>query len=265
MAAPVHPLADDRWRGVRLAAPDRLFVLLACCDADAADIRVAWAGQPVDVDVAADLGAALYLAGRYAPDLVVVCPCHGPAEVTEFLRTLQRMDRQTPIVVGDSASSGPAPSGSPHPSGIPSAFPVQGSVYYVPTPFVSDDLLPLLTAAGVNHPSFGLRPVPIDIGRLRVDGSMPRMWLDGVEATLPPMEFILLRYLAERATQLLSRHELVTAAWGQGATVSSNSLSVHLGRLRRRLQRLTGTDWIRPVRGFGYQFLPPDGQNLGNR
>lgn len=102
-----------------------------------------------------------------------------------------------------------------------------------------------------------IKPLPIDLGRLRVDGAAPRMWLDGMETVLPAMEFLLLRYLAERHGEILPRRELLTAAWGDRPSVSSNSLAVHLARLRNRLEGDIGEDWIRPIRGIGYQFLVP--------
>ena len=101
--------------------------------------------------------------------------------------------------------------------------------------------------------AFRARPMALDLGRLRVDGAGPRIWIDGAEWVIPPMEFLLLRYLAERHGQIISRDELVSAAWGEPVAPHSNSLSVHIARLRRRFCDTTGEAWIRPVRGFGYQ------------
>ena len=105
--------------------------------------------------------------------------------------------------------------------------------------------------------SFRVRPLPIDLGRLRVDGAAARIWVDGTESLIPAMEFLLLRYLAERHGEIVTREELVCAGWGEGAAVPSNSLNVHLARLRRRFPGDSGEHWIRPIRGIGYQFLVP--------
>ncbi len=80
-----------------------------------------------------------------------------------------------------------------------------------------------------------------------------------MESLIPAMEFLLLRYLAERHGEVVTREELVTAGWGEGAVVPSNSLNVHLARLRRRFSPDSGEHWIRPIRGIGYLFLVPAG------
>jgi DNA-binding response OmpR family regulator len=79
--------------------------------------------------------------------------------------------------------------------------------------------------------------------------------VDEVEILVPAMEFLLLRYLAERHGEIVTRGELISAGWGEGAAVPSNSLNVHLARIRRRFPLGAGEQWVRPVRGIGYQLL----------
>ena len=71
------------------------------------------------------------------------------------------------------------------------------------------------------------------------------------------MEFRLLRYLAERHGEIVPRTELEAAAWGDGVMARSNSLNVHIARLRRRFQSGFAADWICSVRGFGYRLIVP--------
>ena len=66
-------------------------------------------------------------------------------------------------------------------------------------------------------------------------GAATRIWVDGVETLIPAMEFMLLRFLAERHGEIVTREELVSAGWGERVTVPSNSLNVHLTRLRRQI------------------------------
>ena len=130
-----------------------------------------------------------------------------------------------------------------------------GATAVVRRPFSPGAMLRLLDSSLPADGSFRVRPLPIDLGRLRVDGVAPRIWVDGVEQLIPAMEYVLVRYLAERHGEIVTREELVSAGWGERATVPSNSLSVHLARLRRRFPPDAGDDWIRPVRGIGYQFI----------
>ena len=132
-----------------------------------------------------------------------------------------------------------------------------GATAVVRRPFSPEATLRLLDSSAPAGGSYRIRPLPIDLGRLRVDGAATRIWVDGVESLIPTMEYMLLRYLAERHGEIVTREELVSAGWGERATVPSNSLSVHLTRLRRRFPADAGGDWIRTVRGIGYQFIVP--------
>lgn len=233
------------WRAGRLKAPDRLLVLLAVGAGEAAALRESWVGQAIDVQQSADLAAALVLVGQAAPDVVVIAgsdPRFGPAH---FLQALRQVDRQTPVIVGVL-----------RPELRPEVL-AAGATVVLPLPFSSSDLLRVISSSVRADRSFEVQPLPIDLGRLRVQGATPRIWVDGVEEVLPPMEFLLLRYLAERHREIISRAELVAAAWQERTSAASNSLSVHMTRLRHRLHENAGEQWIRSVRGFGYQLVVP--------
>ena len=237
--------ARDGWRGGRLRAPERLLVLLACGQAESELLQRAWVGQAVDVLHCADLGVALVRIGQSGPDMVIVGGSDGALGPVEFLVALRRADSDTPVIVGlDDA--GPQ---------LGSDVLAAGATAVVRRPFSPEAVLRLLDSSLPGDGSFRVRPLPIDLGRLRVDGVAPRIWVDGVEQLIPAMEYVLVRYLAERHGEIVTREELVCAGWGERATVPSNSLSVHLARLRRRFPPDAGDDWIRPVRGIGYQFI----------
>ena len=240
--------AREAWRAGRLPAPGRLLVLLACGKAESDQLRQAWAGQAIDVEAAADLATALVRTGQLAPAMVVVGDPGGVLGPVEFLRALRRCDQQTPVIVG---LGGELPQ-------VGSDALAAGATAVVRRPFSPEAVLRLLDTS-VAAEAFHLRPLPVDLGRLRVDGAATRIWVDGQASLIPAMEFLLLRYLAERHGEIVTREELVSAGWGYGAAVPSNSLNVHLARIRRRFPADTGGHWIRPVRGIGYQLLVPVG------
>ncbi len=101
---------------------------------------------------------------------------------------------------------------------------------------------------------------PIELGRLRIDGSVPQLWIDGRQVSVPPMEFLLLRYFAGHIGEVISRAELLDAVWGNEAHANSNTLTVHILRLRKRLGDDEGEpQWIKAIRGLGYQLSVPAG------
>ena len=229
--------------------PRRRLVLLVDSQTEADELTGTWTGQAIDVRACDTLSAALLLIGRTSPDVVVIGAADGPIGVIDFLRTVRAEDSDTPVILGLDDTQ--------RDLGVDALG--AGVTAIVRRPFRADELLRILSFTDPAGQPLPVRPLPIDLGgRLRVDGASPRMWLDGAETLLPPMEYLLLRFMAGRAGEILSRTELVDAVWGEGR--SSNTLTVHLARLRRRLKGTTDGDWIRPVRGFGYQFLVPHTQ-----
>jgi two-component system response regulator MprA len=90
-------------------------------------------------------------------------------------------------------------------------------------------------------------------GELRLDPAAHGARVgDRVEA-LTPTEFRLLAALAARPGEVLRRHELVAAAWPDGAIVHANTLDAYIGRLRRKLRALGAGTEIATARGVGYR------------
>ena len=75
---------------------------------------------------------------------------------------------------------------------------------------------------------------------------------DGTNIPLSPIEFKLLCELLRVPGKVLSREELIRAAWPQNIFVELRTVDVHIGRLRRLLARATGKNLIRTVRLAGY-------------
>lgn len=233
----------------RIGRQGRLAVLLVENDTDIAQQVVqAFDGQPVEVHLCDDPAAALLEVGRTCPDAVVLGPTTVRLGPLEFLSIVREYDADLPVFVGAGAGSGD----------VAAQATELGATAVIRRPHQTGELLRILHSFAVRADDVELRPLAIDLGRLRIDGSMPRFWLDGREIHLPLQEYILLRYLAERVELVLSRAEIIRAVWGDKLSVRSNSLTVHVVRLRKRL----GDDehdpqWIKAIRGLGYRFAVP--------
>ena len=74
----------------------------------------------------------------------------------------------------------------------------------------------------------------------------------GREVHLGPTEFRLLEFLIQHPGRVFSREQLLDAVWGSDVYVEARTVDVHVGRLRKALNRGRATDPIRTVRGAGY-------------
>ncbi|MBW3085055.1 Sensory transduction protein regX3 [Austwickia sp. TVS 96-490-7B] len=98
------------------------------------------------------------------------------------------------------------------------------------------------------------RPIVIDDGWLQFDSTTGRVHVDGHEVHLTSLEYRLLRHLASRHGQVVTKEDLFTHVWAEPLT-SDSTLSVHIRRLRRRIERDPDHPaYLRTVWGRGYLF-----------
>jgi DNA-binding response OmpR family regulator len=89
------------------------------------------------------------------------------------------------------------------------------------------------------------------IGELELDWIARRASMAGASLALTSREFALLLHLAQRPGKIASREELMAHVWEAGEAPASNSVEVHLSRLRDKLG--DHASMIETVRGAGYR------------
>lgn len=89
---------------------------------------------------------------------------------------------------------------------------------------------------------------------VRLDLGARRFERDGVDVPLTRREWAVLEVLATRPGRLVTRQEILDAAWPESGTAGSDSLDVIVSRLRRKLGPHAAGSWVRTVRGEGYVF-----------
>ena len=94
--------------------------------------------------------------------------------------------------------------------------------------------------------------MPRTAGGVRLDPSRHGASAGDRTEPLTPTEFRLLAALVAQPGAVVRRHELIAAAWPQGAIVNANTLDAYIGRLRRKLRSLDVPEKIETVRGVGY-------------
>ena len=92
----------------------------------------------------------------------------------------------------------------------------------------------------------------LSFGDLELDREKKRVSRAGRDVDLGPTEFRLLEFLMERPGRVFSREQLLDGVWGRDVYIDERTVDVHVGRLRKALNRGHEDDPIRTVRGSGY-------------
>ncbi|MDR3374580.1 MAG: phosphate regulon transcriptional regulator PhoB [Ancalomicrobiaceae bacterium] len=91
-------------------------------------------------------------------------------------------------------------------------------------------------------------------GDIELDRETHRVRRSNREVHLGPTEFRLLEFLMQSPGRVFSREQLLDGVWGRDVYVDERTVDVHVGRLRKAINRGRDKDPIRTVRGSGYSF-----------
>jgi DNA-binding response OmpR family regulator len=127
-----------------------------------------------------------------------------------------------------------------------------GADDYLVKPFDFGELLARLRAL-LRRPSGG-RPPLLALGRLELDPAARTVRFGGREPTLTGTEYGILEILLRRSPAVVGRQTIAQHVWDEESDgLASNTISVHLARLR---SKLVGADVrIETVRGIGYRIV----------
>ncbi|WP_433531713.1 response regulator transcription factor [Micromonospora sp. CA-263727] len=96
------------------------------------------------------------------------------------------------------------------------------------------------------------------VGGLRIDPRSRQVSLDGEPVELTPREFDLLRHLATRAGEVVTKRELLTEVWQIPYGGADKTVDVHLSWLRRKLgESAQQPRYLHTVRGVGVRLVSP--------
>ena len=177
-----------------------------------------------DVDLAPSGEAALQLAARHHPDLVIVDLGLPGIDGVEVIRGLRGWSRVPVIVlsVRDREADKVAALDA-------------GADDYVTKPFGMDELLARLRAA-LRRSTPSEEEAVVETEHFSVDLAAKRITTPEGEVRLTPTEWSLVEFLIRNAGKLVTHRQLLQEVWGPQYERETNYLRVYFAQIRRKLE-----------------------------
>lgn len=214
-------------------------------EAEGFNVTVAARGEEAEVAVAED-----------APDLIVLdwmLPGLSGLELCRRLRT-GREGRNVPIIMLTARSEE-----TDRIRGL-----TTGADDYVVKPFSLPELLARVRAI-LRRTNPNRLQDTLEVGDILLDREAHRVFRGGRELRIGPTEYRLLEFMMENPGRVFTRTQLLDGVWGRDVFVDERTVDVHIGRLRKALNRGRDQDPIRTVRGAGYAFGEKIAKKTGTR
>jgi DNA-binding response OmpR family regulator len=201
------------------------------------------------VMVASNGVEALQKVAAHRPDLLVLDVLMPRLDGREVLRQLRQAGNWTPILlltqVGEAGERAMALE--------------EGADDYINKPFDPHELAARIRAV-LRRARPGQPPLSaatrLACGKLILDRTSRRVWLEQTELALTPKSIMLLEYMMTHPDELVSRERLLDVVWGWDYPVGTRAVDTRVAELRRVLNDDPGAPhFIETIPGQGYRFV----------
>jgi len=207
-------------------------------------------GEGYRITAAADGAEALESFARDCPDLVLLDVMMPEQSGYDVCRTIRKSDSLTPILMLTAKGEE-----------IDKVIGLElGADDYITKPFGLHELRARINAAlrrssSNNQAQDAPLPDRFQIGSTLIDRKSYRLERDGAMADLTPREMKLLEIFYQRQGEVLSRNDLLNAAWGVDYFGTTRTLDQHIAQLRKKIEPDPATPQvITTIHGVGYRY-----------
>ncbi|MCP4303926.1 MAG: response regulator transcription factor [bacterium] len=200
-----------------------------------------------DVESTATAMEGLQAVVRVSPELVILDMGLPDLDGTELLKMIRAVSA-VPIIVATARSED---------RDVIRTLDA-GADDYLVKPFSVDQLEARVRAVLRRTGNEG-RQGPLMVGDLAIDAAAREARLDGEPIDLSPKEFDVLRFLAERLGEVVSKRELLAEVWRQPYGGSEKTVDVHISWLRKKLgESAAESRYLQTVFGVGVKLVAPE-------
>ncbi len=200
-----------------------------------------------DVESTATAMEGLQAVVRVSPELVILDMGLPDLDGTELLKMIRAVSA-VPIIVATARSED---------RDVIRTLDA-GADDYLIKPFSVDQLEARVRAVLRRSGTEG-RDGPLMVGDLAIDVAAREARLEGTPIDLSPKEFDVLRFLAERTGEVVSKRELLAEVWRQPYGGSEKTVDVHISWLRKKLgESAAESRYLQTVFGVGVKLVNPE-------
>jgi two-component system alkaline phosphatase synthesis response regulator PhoP len=187
---------------------------------------------------------ALVLAGREAPDLILLDIMMPKLSGWDVCRELRRTGIDVPVIMLTARGEE-----------VDRVLGLElGADDYVTKPFSLRELLARVRAV-LRRPGPRRKSEELAFGDVRIQRRARRVFRAGREIRMTRKEFDLLVYLVEHRGEVVTRERLLDEVWGYERFPTTRTVDTHVLRLRRKLEADPDQPaWIQTVHAQGYRF-----------
>lgn len=208
-------------------------------------------GEGYQVFSAGDGRQALAFFHEEAPDLVLLDVMMPELSGYDVCREIRKKDSRTPIIMLTAKGEE-----------IDKVVGLElGADDYVTKPFGLHELRARIAAVlrrtrnSLQEPASSL-PDQFSIGQALIDRKSYQATLGQQSHSLTSREMKLLEIFHTRPNEVLSRNDLLNAAWGIDSFGTTRTLDQHIAQLRKKIEPDPGSpQFLLTVHGVGYKFL----------